>query len=90
MVHPLPTRKVDDLVLLIGGAGDLGASKRFYVERGLHAFSTLLAMAGMTLNEGDYCFAVLHRFPLPQPIEPMGRSWPCNGDARAEQGSRGQ
>ena len=28
------TRKIDDLVLLIGAA-DLGASKRFYVERGL-------------------------------------------------------
>ena len=28
------TRKIDDLVLLIG-ASDLGASKRFYVERGL-------------------------------------------------------
>jgi hypothetical protein len=28
------TRKIDDLVLLIGAAG-LGASKRFYVERGL-------------------------------------------------------
>jgi hypothetical protein len=28
------TREIDDLVLLIG-AGDLGASKRFYVERGL-------------------------------------------------------
>ncbi len=24
----------------------------------------------MTLVEGDYCFAVLHRFPFPQPIEP--------------------
>jgi uncharacterized glyoxalase superfamily protein PhnB len=28
------TRRIDDLVLLIG-AGDMGASKRFYVERGL-------------------------------------------------------
>ena len=28
------TRKIDDLVLLIGAA-DLGASKRFYIERGL-------------------------------------------------------
>jgi hypothetical protein len=31
--HP-PTREIDDLVLLLGAA-DLGASKRFYVERGL-------------------------------------------------------
>ncbi len=30
----LATRKIDDLVLLIGAA-DLGASKRFYVDRGL-------------------------------------------------------
>jgi len=29
-----PTRKIDDLVLLIGAA-DMGASKRFYVEHGL-------------------------------------------------------
>ena len=28
------TRRIDDLVLLIGAA-DLGASKRFYIERGL-------------------------------------------------------
>jgi hypothetical protein len=29
-----PTRQIDNLVLLIGAA-DMGASKRFYVERGL-------------------------------------------------------
>jgi GNAT superfamily N-acetyltransferase len=50
-------------------------------NQALHAFSTLPSAPGVSLVQGNYCFAALHQLPYPQPVEPRPGLVPVEVDA---------